>query len=232
MIGPETPPLSPKSKVPTDRSENSDPLGLTVRVTRAIGPVLALGGLIAALILSFGWSYAWHWFAHWQVPLASLELGPDLLLEYGRLVVVYFWWLAILWLLVISAAGLGLNRINASDAQFTILIVAAFLIPWLSSHYLGAKRAEASVSEAHATNFGGLSEVHMILRPEHTAALPESIRTSLSTGPNLCYRLLFRSSDGLWLVRLDRSGHPGAAVFLPHESVLYLRLRRPRGGNC
>jgi len=232
MTEPDDHPLPSKIEVTVDHVGRSEPPSLTVRVARAIAPVLALGGVVGALLLSFGWSYAWHWFAHWQVPFASLELGPDLLLEYGRLVVVYFWWLALLWLLVISCAGWVLHRINASTAQFAILIVTACLIPWLSSHYLGAKRAEASIAQLHVTNFGGWPEVHLILRPESAATIPNSILATLSTGPNLCHRLLFRASDGLWLARLDQNGHPRAAIYLPHETITYLRLRRPSGGAC
>lgn len=232
MADPTIPPLPPRIEVMLVPAEKSIPPSLLVRVAQATAPVLALSGAIGVLLLSFGWSYAWHWFAHWQVPFASLGLGPDLLLEYGRLVVVHFWWLALLWLLAIATAAGGLHRINAGTAHFACLIVVAFLIPWLSSHYLGAKRAEASVAELRAANFGGWPEVHVILNSEQAAVLPGSLLGELSIGPNLCYRLVLRASDGLWLVRIGGNGQPGPAAFLPNDAIVYLRLRAPSGGDC
>lgn len=212
--------------------DNTPAASLVTLIAQAIAPVLAAGGAITALLLSLGWSYAWHWFAAWNVPFASLGLGADILLEYGRIVVQHFWWLTILWM---SAAAFGVWYVHLKKlgtAALAGLFIIIFLAPWLSSHFLSGKAVDASVRKAYAQNFSSWPESHIILRPEHAKALSDNIRQSLSMGPSLCHRLLFRAPDGLWLVRMSSAGRPGAAVFLPKETIVYLRLRAPSGGDC
>jgi len=220
------------SKVDVRLVPDKTPARLPALLSQAIALVLTLGGALGVLLLSFGWSFAWHWFAHWQIPFGSLGLGPDLLLEYGRIVVVHFWWLAVLWLLFIGFAAWAIDRRRGGTLPLAVLVVAAFLIPWLFSHYLGGKAAEAEIREARSANFAVFPEAQVLLHPSNAQALPESILDLLSNGPNLCYRLLLRSSDGLWLIRLGSAGLPIAAVFLPNNAFVYLRLRHPSGGEC
>lgn len=212
--------------------ENEAPPSFLTLLGKAITPVLSIAGFVGVLILSFGWSYAWHWFAQWGVPFASLELGADLLFEYGRLVIVYFWWLALLWIVVFSGSALAFYRFSAKPIWLALLIVFAFVVPWLFSHQLGALRAAAAAKEQQASNFAGWPEVHLIFNGEVADALPEGIQAEMSTGPNLCYRLLFRATDGLWLAKIESSGLPSATVFIANDAITYLRLRDPRGGFC
>lgn len=227
------PPADPEGQDYSPQEVRNSPpsqVSLAERVGKATAPILAIGGAIGVLLLSFGWSYAWHWFALWQVPFANLGLGGDILLEFGRLVVLKFWYLALAWALVIGLTGFFLARQSASLAA--PLLVFGLFLPWLSSHWLGEWRAKLAFAEQREANFGGLSQVHLIFDGDYAAAVPPKVLMELSTGPHLCYRLLFRSNDGLWLVRVREVGSPSAAVFIPKEAIAYLRLQTAAGGSC
>lgn len=201
-------------------------------LARTIAPLLALGGAVGVLLLSFGWSYAWHWFESVGIPFVSLVLGPDTLLEYGRLVVIQFWWQALLWIAVVAAGVLAIHTTLRRPALIVFLLGAGFLLPWFASDKLGDATANAEYSEQRAERFGGWPEVHVLLSSDSAKVFPERVLAELSNGPHLCYRLMFRATDGLWLARMSGNGLPGAVVFLPAESIEYLRLRRPSGGDC
>lgn len=212
--------------------KEDNPASLPATVLQATAPILAVGGAISVLLLSFGWSFGWYWFAIWNVPFASLNLGPDNLFEYGRIVVIRFWYLALLWLLIVCAVVFCIFRNKLGKAILAASLTAVFLLPWLCSDFLGAKAAERSAKLARSENYSAWSEVHLILTQDYSSVLPANILASLSEGPDLCHRLLFRADDGLWLVRMNSVGHPGAAIFVPEDAVAYLRLRLPRGADC
>lgn len=229
---PPLPSFPPEFKVELIDSEGTKSTTLSETLTKAIALTLAGGASLGILLLSFGWSFAWHWFGHWNVPFASLNIGSDLLLEYGRLVVVYYWWLALMWAFSILLSIWVLYRKAARPVAFACVLAAAFIGPWLASHTLGGMRARAEIMIQYADNFGGWPEVHAYLRSDHAAPIDDRILDTLSFGQNLCFRLLFRGPDGLWLIRMNGSGAPGATIFLPEEAIAYLRLRPPSGGDC
>ncbi len=220
----------PVQKVEVTLTPNSSPETLPARLTQAIAPILAIGGALGALLLSLGWSFAWHWFAAWDVPYASLGLGPGILFEYGRLVVLHFWWLALLWIGLVSAGAWCIVHFNLAKGSMAGLCLVAFLLPWFSSDSLAEKVAHAELSQISQDRLSSLSEVHIRFRPNLEESLGE--RLAASFNENLCHRLLFKAADGLWLVRMNAVGGRYATVFIPNDAIIYLRLRQPSGGEC
>jgi hypothetical protein len=109
------------------------------------------------------------------------------------------------------------------------LCLIAFLTPWFASHYLGQRVANLEVQKMKREQFAGLPGVILSFRPSLNAELTDRARSSLGTGCNL---LLFKASDGLWLLWLRIGGWGRETVFIPNEAILHLRLRRPSGEQC
>lgn len=210
----------------------SEPESLVIRLTKAITPVLGFGGAAGVLLISLGWSYAWHWFAAWNVPFANLGLTPEILLEYGRLVVWHFWWQACVALAILVLAVSDAHRKRGCDKALPAVMLLVFLLPWLFSHKLADLAVTSALAQQRDQHYASWPEVQLILQPDQADALPSDLVTSLGTGPDLCHRLLFKAPDGLWLIRMNAIGRPGATVFVPSEAILYLRLRAPSGGDC
>jgi len=208
----------------------SSPETLSSSLTKAIAPILGIGGAIGALLLSLGWSYSWHWFDAWDVPYASLGLDPNILLEYGRLVVLHFWWLALSWIGLVFAGLWCITRLTLPKGSMVGLCLVAFLVPWFGSHSLAkhAARGELSrISEARLSNF---PEVQILFRPGLEEMLGDRVAAEMSE--SLCHRMLYKAVDGLWLVRMNAVGGRYSTVFIPTQTVTYLRLRPPSGGEC
>jgi hypothetical protein len=214
----------------TLRQPASSPETLSSSLTKAIAPILGIGGALGALLLSLGWSFGWHWFDAWDVPYASLGLGPSILLEYGRLVVLHFWWLAVLWIGLVFACAWCITHFTLPKGSMIGLCLAAFLVPWFSSHSLAEQVARAELSRISETRLSSLPEVQILFRPGLEATLGDRVAATLNE--NLCHRLLYKAADGLWLVRMNAVGGRYATVFIPSDTITYLRLRQPRGGNC
>lgn len=212
--------------------EDRKPSSLASQVIQSITPILALGSAFGVVFLSLGWSYAWHWFAEWQVPFTSLRIGADHLFEYGRIVLARFWWLAVIWVSVFCIGAWLLRVLGQGGSAFAVLFLIATFSPWLAGHQLAKIAVKAEVAKANAENFAGWPEAHVLLYGEYADDLPANIKSELSLGPDLCYRLLFRADDGVWLVRMNRIGQPEKAVFLPDDAILYLGVRSPSGGDC
>lgn len=206
------------------------PETLPARLTQAIAPILAISGALGALLLSLGWSYAWHWFEAWDVPYASLGLGPSILFEYGRLVVLHFWWLAFLWLGVIFLSAWCIFHYNLSKGSLIAFCLTGFLAPWFGSHSLAKQVAYYELRQISEDRLSSLPEVQVLFRPDFEAAIGDRLKATLSN--NLCHRLLFKAEDGLWLVRMNAVGGRYATVFISDEMIAYLRLRHPSGGDC
>lgn len=205
------------------------PTSFASLLATAIAPIVAIGGSVGVLLLSLGWSYAWHWFAAWNVPFASLGLGPDVLLEYGRLVVLHFWWAALIWFVLVAAGGWAVFHYDLGKSPFILLCLAAFLTPWFASHHLGKRAAGVEVQQIQRKQLAGLPGVILTFQPGLEAALTDRVRSSLGTGCNL---LLFKASDGLWLLWQRTGGWGSETIFIPNEAILHVRLRRPSGEQC
>ena len=205
---------------------------MAIRLTKAIAPVLGLGGAASVLLISLGWSYAWHWFAAWNVPFANLGLTPEILLEYGRLVIWHFWWQGCFALAVLVLAVSYTHHKKGWEKAPTAIMLLVFLLPWLFSHKLADIAVASALAQQREQNYAGWPEVQLILQSDQADALPSHLVTALGTGPDLCHRLLFKAPDGLWLIRMNANGRPVATMFVPEKAILYLRLRAPSGGDC
>lgn len=224
-------PVNKTPAAPPQVSGDAEP-ALRILLAQAIAPLLASGGAFGVLILSFGWSYAWHWFGYWDIPFASLDLGVDLFVEYGRLVVLHFWLVSVAWLLAVVGVFLLLRLLKTGSLPYVLIALIAFFLPWFFSDTLGQKRAEADISALQAKNFTKLPEVLVFLNQDRVSDIPASELSSIGRGPNLCHRLVFRDTAGLWLTRLDSASQPSMTYFLATDAVTYMRLREPKGGNC
>lgn len=191
-------------KIEVRLTSDPSPPSFASRLTSAIAPILLVGGYIGALLLSLGWSFAWHWFATWNVPFTSLGVGPDVLLEYGRIVVLHHWWQFLVWVALGVAGMWAIIYLNLGKGFLTLFCLSTFLVPWLASHSFGKRLADAEVQQIQRERFVGLPVVNLYLEPGLDEALNERARAALVTGPNLCHRLLYKALDGLWLLRLPR----------------------------
>lgn len=205
---------------------------LRVLLAQAIAPLLASSGAFGVLILSFGWSYAWHWFAFWEMPFSSLELGPNLLIEYGRYVILHFWWLAIGWLVALGVVAAFLQYKGTGSVYFVLLAVVGLLIPWLASDWLGKQRAHYDIESLAEQDFGTLPEVVVFLHKERVGDLPSSRIKTDGSVPYLCHRLIFRGKKGLWLVQLNEQAYPQETIFVGESAITYIRLRQAKGAAC
>ena len=199
-------------------------------VLKRLAELLAIGGLLAGLVLSLGWSYAYSWFQAWKMPLASLDLGTDHLFEYGRLALVANSWIILLASAALIAVFWMIRAYGPRPTKATvpILMIAGLLLTWLGTHWMGSRAAQSDFKALSEGNFVLLPLAEVTLADE--AAVPADFAGDIVPG-RPCYRVIYTASDGLWLARTRDNNPDPLVAMIPRDQIVLVRLY-PSQGNC
>ena len=227
----EQSPLPPETRVTLVDNKPESPPSLLSRLGTLLGQVAVLGGLFAALLISFGWSYAYHFAIIWHLPFVDLGVPLDQMLHFGRLVIIRNWW--IIFLIAGCTAGLFyfvLRRWPGNTLPLFTVLSAALLLLWGLSDPLGKRTAQAEMQAMQDQRYRSLPAVNLVLKPGHADGIEPILREKL-TGWQYCYRLVYRAPEGMWLMR-PRRGVPRNPLFVNEGIIDAIHFRAPPPAGC